>query len=110
MTLTSQSDEFVESPRVISLFKACEMVLGTRASAYRHTAVHQSKSAAVAEERQLEELLGKLGLAGNPVASQCVGHIDGATARAMANITGWMAYLPPDCVGSMVRDGWHWST
>lgn len=31
-------------------------------------------------------------------------------ARANANIDAWQAYLPKDCVDSMINDGWHWST
>jgi hypothetical protein len=35
---------------------------------------------------------------------------DPASAHAAANIAGWRHYLPEDCIGSMIRDGWHWST
>ena len=52
----------------------------------------------------------QLGLASNPVTARCFRYIDGATERTIANISGWMAYLPQACVSSMARDGWHWST
>lgn len=33
-----------------------------------------------------------------------------ATARAAANVTDWLTYLPETCVRAMVSDGWHWTT
>ncbi len=34
----------------------------------------------------------------------------GTRARAAANIKEWRAYLPADCVNSMLRLGWHLTT
>jgi hypothetical protein len=107
--LSSQPDEYLTAPRADGLFKACAEVLGATTHAYRKIVARQSRNLEAAHQRDLEALLDQLGLAADPVAIQCFG-LDGATDRAVANITGWMAYLPADCVGSMVRDGWHWST
>jgi hypothetical protein len=93
--------------RVDSLFKACAEVLGARNRAYQVNVAHQSKNKAAANDRHLDDILDRLVLAANPVAIQCFGHVDGATERAIANIAAWMAYLPQDCVSTMVRDGWH---
>ena len=35
---------------------------------------------------------------------------DPASAHAAANIAEWRHYLSEDCIGAMIRDGWHWST
>ena len=110
MALSSQSIELFAAPRADSLFKACAEALGARTNAYRVNVARQSKNDAAAHDCHLDALLDRLGLAANPVAVECFGHVDGATEHAIANIMGWMAYLPQDCVSSMVRDGWHWST
>jgi hypothetical protein len=110
MAHSSQSAESFMAPRAEGLFKTCVEVLGARRNAYRHHDAHQFKNNEAAPCRRLEALLDQLGLAANPVAIQCFGHVDGVMERAIANITDWLSYLSKDCVSSMVRDGWHWST
>jgi hypothetical protein len=102
MIFSAKSAEFYAAPRAQSLFKACADLLGARTHANR---VHAADHA-----RQLDALLAQLGLAPNSVAIRRFGNVDGATERAISNISGWMGYLSHDCVASMVRDGWHWST
>lgn len=63
-----------------------------------------------ASTQQLYELLEYLDVRADTGASRCFWHLHGATARAVANIKDWMAYLPESCVRAMVGDGWHWST
>lgn len=58
--------------------------------------------------RPLTELLQRLGA--NTSANNCVGRTDAAMERATESITGWLSYLPAQCVRTMVNDGWHWST
>lgn len=58
---------------------------------------------------RLVVLLKGLGI-GADVAEASTKRSDAAINRAAADIAGWMAYLPEDCVKAMVRDGWHWST
>lgn len=110
IALSPQISESFQAPQAHRLFKTCAEVLGARTDAYRNTAAIQPNSSDAANAGRLEAILGQLGLAANPVAIQCLGHVNGATERAIANISDWMTYLPPACVSSMVRDGWHWST
>jgi len=35
---------------------------------------------------------------------------DPGLAKAASNVARWKAYLPQDCVSSMMSDGWHWTT
>lgn len=90
---SSQLTKFASAPQGRNLF--------IRSHAYRSDA---------AGERHLDTLLGQLGLPAGAVALPWPAQVGGATERAVANITAWTAYLPQDCVTSMVRDGWHWST
>ena len=101
MILSQKSAESLAVSRAQPLLQASAVPLGAGSNPMRVDAV---------SHRRLEVLLSRLGLAVNPVASQCAAHLDGATEHAVANITAWLVYLPRDCVRSMVRDGWHWST
>ena len=61
-----------------------------------------------APELRLRSLIQLLGLAQQPAAPSRIASPD--IARAAANIEAWMTYLPKNCVRTMVRDGWHWTT
>jgi hypothetical protein len=69
-----------------------------------------SETPAVDSSRELALLLRLLEEPADSAALRCHAHIHGATARAVDTIVDWMSYLPRNCVKSMVRDGWHWST
>src|ERR1700684_1035288 len=73
-------------------------------------ATGHSRTSAVDSARELASLLRQLGVRADAPALRCFVHVDGATTRAVEAIVDWMNYLPEDCVRSMVRDGWHWST
>jgi hypothetical protein len=109
MAHSSQSFDCLSLSRAESLFKACEDALGARTRSHRVDVSLKSRIA-TAGDRDLSAVLGQLGLADHPVAVQCFGSGNGATEHAAANIVGWMGYLPPECISTMVRDGWHWST
>src|ERR1700677_3516455 len=69
-----------------------------------------SKTPAIDSSRELALLLRLLEMPAESAALRCHAHIHGATAQAVNTIVDWMSYLPRNCVKSMVRDGWHWST
>jgi hypothetical protein len=73
-------------------------------------APRRSNTPAVDSARELALLLRLLDLPAGSAALQCYAHVDGATARAVETIISWLSYLSRNCVRSMVRDGWHWST
>jgi hypothetical protein len=110
MAFTSRSTEPRAASPADRLFESCTEQLAGGTSNYRQHLGDAPKGHAAMQHVQLEALLLRLGLSANPVAIQCFGHLDGATARAIANITRWLTYLPQECVIAMVRDGWHWST
>lgn len=110
MAFTSSSTESRAASPAERLFEFCNEQLAGRTSSYRKHLDDLPKGHAAMQHAQLEVLLLQLGLSANPVAIQCFGHLDGATVRAIANITRWLTYLPQECVIAMVRDGWHWST
>jgi hypothetical protein len=58
-------------------------------------------------EIRLRGLIQLLGIAHQPATPRGASSDIG---RAAANIETWMTYLPKNCVRTMVRDGWHWTT
>jgi hypothetical protein len=58
---------------------------------------------------QIAGLCAELGFAAGDPACIGIGRSGARTARAAANITDWLTYLPRDCVRAMVKDGWHWT-
>jgi hypothetical protein len=73
-------------------------------------APRHSKTSAVDSAQEFVLLLRLLDVPADTAALRCYAHVDGAIARAVETIVDWMGYLPRNCVRSMVRDGWHWST
>jgi len=74
-------------------------------SATPRSAIHSSP---VDCAQPLAQVLQRLGANTSP--NDCVGRTDAAMARATESIAGWLSYLPVQCVRTMVKDGWHWST
>lgn len=72
--------------------------------------VGRSKERETEADQQLYELLEYLGVGADIGATRGFWHVQGAPARAVANIKDWMTYLPENCVAAMVNDGWHWTT
>jgi hypothetical protein len=59
-------------------------------------------------EQRLWGAIQLLGIPHHPAATPRIANSD--IVRAAANIEAWMSYLPKNCVRTMVRDGWHWTT
>jgi hypothetical protein len=94
-------------------FNAARMAsVGARGPGSRHgdVMVDHSNGRDAVNTRQLTALLQSVGVDANTAACACFAKDDAVTARAAANIADWLTYLPTNCVQSMVKDGWHWST
>jgi hypothetical protein len=63
-----------------------------------------------ASQRQLGAMLSLLGLSMSAAMARGAADSTAARERAISNIATWLAYLPKECIRSMVRDGWHWTT
>jgi hypothetical protein len=57
----------------------------------------------------IASICADLGFAPGDPACVGLGTSNARTARAAANISDWLTYLPRDCVRAMVKEGWHWS-
>jgi hypothetical protein len=74
----------------------------------RHPPV-TSRPATADAHAQIASLCEELGFAAGDPACIGIARSSARTARAAANITDWLTYLPRDCVRAMVKDGWHWT-
>jgi hypothetical protein len=81
------------------------------ANAPRQSQVVVSPAVPQADARaNIAGLCADLGFAPGDPACAGLGTSNSRTARAAANISDWLTYLPRDCVRAMVKDGWHFST
>jgi hypothetical protein len=80
-----------------------------RGAANGHPWMHRSTKRETDSSHRLLSLLDRLGV-GTDVVEASTKRNDATVARAAAIIAEWMTYLPQDCVKTMVREGWHWST
>jgi hypothetical protein len=78
-------------------------------AANAHPWMHRSTKRETGSSRRLLSPLDSLGVGTNVVEAP-IKRNDATVARAAAIIAEWMTYLPQDCVKTMVREGWHWST
>jgi hypothetical protein len=108
MPHAQQPIDLTTTLRLQSLFKAAQL-FGASKQRCSKPESGRTREAADAARQQLHKLMNALDLAAG-TAVQDLAHLEGAAARAVENITDWMAYLPTSCVKAMVNDGWHWST
>jgi len=59
---------------------------------------------------RLRAAVARLDLPPAVASSPCFTQSRSVIARAASNIETWLAYLPRNCVRTMVLDGWHWTT
>jgi len=93
-----------------NFFNACAELIKSRYGTVSWESADRLPQAELDQAEQLEALLAQLKVDANPITMRCFGRFPGATAHAIKNLRTWMSYLPHDCISSMVRDGWHWST